>query len=239
MSGASFYRASARRARQLPPAWAAFPYAGHRTMAVVMAEETADWPDAPLPEEIQTFAFPAGDARAADSEGGCAALAPEGTSGAPAGDGYHPANASAPHNDFVSGAKAGVETAGTERARPRPVAEPVSRPAAGRSAAATSEIMDVTAGETAPDSDDDDAAIVDEFRSKLAAVRSRRRGAGQPAELDWGRVAAARSASQPSARPAAAKGPTMPAPSREECQRCGIPGFRGCAHWLPYDAVTA
>lgn len=47
-------------------------------------------------------------------------------------------------------AKAGDEAAGTEHASPRPAVEPVSRPAAGRSAAATSEFMDVTAGETAP-----------------------------------------------------------------------------------------
>lgn len=260
MSGGSYFRASARRARQLPPAWVAFPYPGHRTMADVMASEGPvtvtsiwpapssamaglggtfpDWPDAPLPDETEAFALPAGDARAADSEGGCAALAPEGTSGAPAGDGYHPANASAPHNDFASRAKAGVETAGTEHARPCPVVEPVSRPAAGRSAAATSEKMDVTAGETAPDPDDDDGAIVDEFRSRLAAVQSRR-AASQPAPVNWGRVADARSAGRPSARPASPKAPTNPAPSREECQRCGIPGFRGCAHWLPYDAVTA
>ena len=47
--------------------------------------------------------------------------------------------------DTQSQAKVGVET-GAEAA----TAEPVSRPAAGRSAAATSERMDVTAGETAP-----------------------------------------------------------------------------------------
>lgn len=52
----------------------------------------------------------------------------------------------------VSGyqAKAGDEAAGTEHASPRPAVEPVSRPAGGRAAAATSEFMDVTAGETAP-----------------------------------------------------------------------------------------
>ena len=31
----------------------------------------------------------------------------------------------------------------------------------------------------------------------------------------------------------AATGPSEPAPSREECPRCGIPGWKGCAHWLP------
>ena len=30
--------------------------------------------------------------------------------------------------------------------------------------------------------------------------------------------------------------PTERASSREECTRCGVPGFKGCAHQLPYEA---
>lgn len=36
------------------------------------------------------------------------------------------------------------------------------------------------------------------------------------------------------ARPAEAKRPLEPAPSRDECLRCGIPGWKGCDHQLPF-----
>lgn len=49
-----------------------------------------------------------------------------------------------------SQAKADDEAEGTELTSQRPSVESVSRPDAGRSASATSETMDVTAGETAP-----------------------------------------------------------------------------------------
>jgi hypothetical protein len=55
-----------------------------------------------------------------------------------------------------------------------PSAEPASRPAAGRSAAATSEVMDVTAGETAPATD-------------WASVARQARAS----KVDWSLVAAA------------------------------------------------
>lgn len=35
------------------------------------------------------------------------------------------------------------------------------------------------------------------------------------------------------ARPKNALAPLFPAPSREECPRCGIPGWKGCEHFLP------
>ncbi len=49
--------------------------------------------------------------------------------------------------------------------------------------------------------------------------------------VDWSRVADAHRAKPPAskARPA----PTVPAPSRDACPRCGIPGWRGCDHFLP------
>ena len=39
-------------------------------------------------------------------------------------------------------------------------------------------------------------------------------------------------------RPTAASAPPARmarATSREECPRCGVPGFKGCAHQLPYE----
>lgn len=30
----------------------------------------------------------------------------------------------------------------------------------------------------------------------------------------------------------------QPALSREECPRCGVPGFRGCEHQLPFEDVA-
>lgn len=53
----------------------------------------------------------------------------------------------------------------------------------------------------------------------------------KPKPIDWARVAAAHRNHAP--RPAAARKPIGPAPSREECPRCGIPGWKGCDHFLP------
>ncbi|HQS70012.1 MAG: hypothetical protein B7Y36_08325 [Novosphingobium sp. 28-62-57] len=55
-----------------------------------------------------------------------------------------------------------------------------------------------------------------------------------PAPVDWGRVANAarmREVSPPKPKPA----PTVVALSREACVRCGVPGWRGCDHQLPYE----
>lgn len=52
------------------------------------------------------------------------------------------------------------------------------------------------------------------------------------AKIDWARVAAAHAARPgPQAQPVTP--PLEAAPSREECPRCGIPGWKGCAHFLP------
>lgn len=51
-------------------------------------------------------------------------------------------------------------------------------------------------------------------------------------KIDWKRVAAARRA-KAAAKPAPAPRPLFPAPSRDACPRCGIPGSKGCAHFLP------
>lgn len=53
----------------------------------------------------------------------------------------------------------------------------------------------------------------------------------KPRPIDWARVAAAHR--NHAARPAPKRKPIGPAPSREECPRCGVPGWRGCDHFLP------
>lgn len=53
----------------------------------------------------------------------------------------------------------------------------------------------------------------------------------KPKPIDWARVAAAHR--NHAARPAPKRKPIGPAPSREECPRCGVPGWKGCDHFLP------
>lgn len=53
----------------------------------------------------------------------------------------------------------------------------------------------------------------------------------KPRPIDWARVAAAHRKHAP--RLATARKPIGPAPSREECPRCGIPGWKACDHFLP------
>lgn len=85
-------------------------------------------------------------------------------------------------------------------------AEPVSRPAAGRTAAATSELMDVTAGETALSPA---ARLRAEVFAESRVAEERRRQAqvhGSGTVVDFDRHPA---------------GPP-PAPGREPCPRCGV-----------------
>lgn len=65
---------------------------------------------------------------------------------------------------------------------------------------------------------------------KLAAKR-----AAQAAKIDPVRLAAAyaREAAAKSTSVPAKQAPLVPAPSREECRQCGIPGWKGCDHYLP------
>ncbi len=65
---------------------------------------------------------------------------------------------------------------------------------------------------------------------KLAAKR-----AAQAAKIDPVRLAAAyaREAAAKSTSVPAKQAPLVPAPSREECRHCGIPGWKGCDHYLP------
>lgn len=81
------------------------------------------------------------------------------------------------------------------------------------------------------DLDAEDA--VQEFADALARVRSRRSSvAPSSRKADYARAAAAMLA-RASAPKAPKPVPTEPAPSRESCARCGVPGWKGCDHWLP------
>lgn len=57
--------------------------------------------------------------------------------------------------------------------------------------------------------------------------------AAQAAKIDWARVAKAHRRAAPAKSASVLAAPLHPAPSREECPRCGIPGWKGCAHFLP------
>lgn len=217
-------------------------------------------------------------------------------------------------------AKAGDEAQGGRMRDP--CVEPVSRPAAGRAAAATSEFMDVTAGETAtelserldgfasvqdglcqmstngalpagtetpaartpalrgvtagetaPVSDPVEATPPKQVSAPVADMAAlplvaptqppparapilpktpepRHPKAGlreyfpaddavvevrkAPAPVDWSRVADA-AKSRKVAPPAPKPRPTRVALSREACSRCGVPGWRGCDHQLPFE----
>ena len=76
-------------------------------------------------------------------------------------------------------------------------------------------------------------------RERIGLIRAAVEGAAvrlpQPVEIDWARVAAAHraKASAPRVKPVR----DLPvAPNREACPRCGIAGWKGCAHQLPCEA---
>lgn len=65
---------------------------------------------------------------------------------------------------------------------------------------------------------------------QVALERRQARKAVQP---DFSRLAAAMKAKK--ARTKSEPAPTKYATSREPCELCGVPGFRGCGHQLPYE----
>lgn len=73
------------------------------------------------------------------------------------------------------------------------------------------------------------AALLRDIAAPAGAVKVR-------PEIDWKRVAEARRATVHAPPPPPAPRALKPAESPEECRRCGIPGRKGCAHQLPYDA---
>jgi hypothetical protein len=226
--GGQAFRASARRAHWLPPRWAerprayvgAFPIVGHRTLAEVDRDE-ADvvvLPDAVVvPQRVLKEAKPRIKSGATEGlETPPALPLPAVAVEQPATVGPGPRCVPSPAvvETQESQAKADDEAEGGHASEPSE--ESVSRPAAGRSAAATSELMDATAGETAPDT--------------FGEVKRR------PVP-NWQRMAEAlrrKDAPAPAAAPVRTKALPV-AYDKGPCPRCGIPGFRGCDHQLPYD----
>jgi hypothetical protein len=86
--------------------------------------------------------------------------------------------------------------------------------------------------------DDVDDAVAD-FLVSLAAVKSGRAGrAPRRGRIDGARLAAAYKA-RALAGPDPAPMPKRRAPSGEACRVCGIPGARGCDHFLPFAGQEA
>lgn len=87
--------------------------------------------------------------------------------------------------------------------------------------------------ELAMDMSWEDEEAVEEFASALAKVQARRSTATPVAKPnDYARFAANMMARAGASKPAK-RAPTEHAPSRESCTCCGIPGWKGCDHWLP------
>lgn len=189
------------------PGWVAQPDGPSAPVKPSRGEDPApiDWPDAPLPEVINQQNTTA-ESPTADHAGGCEGRAPEGTSGSAVGD-IGPANAR----------------------QPRPIEKPL------RNLARKSDVMyrsriNADAREL--------EHPVDTVVSRLAALRQESDThavrLAPKVKTDWARVAAAHRAKSAATTKSAVK-PLVPAPSREECPRCGIPGWKGCTHFLPYE----
>lgn len=81
----------------------------------------------------------------------------------------------------------------------------------------------------------------EEFQAALARAKARRESGvevimpkGAVSSTSGARLAEAlRRRRSPAAKSKAVPAQLTPAPSREECPRCGIPGWKGCDHFLP------
>lgn len=236
MSAGMFFRASVRRAAVLPPMWVGRGAGGLRQAQPERIEVSGSIPLIDL--QLPVVEHVAADARCG-RDGSAAAV----TSGATTGplEGEDPANADQTWTE--SQAKARDEARGADS----PVAERVSRPGRGRSQPATSEIMDVAAGETAPDFVLPAAVLPSPVTGKPGPVALPpavpAQATPEPSglgvvrkaapKLDWGKIAQA--ARGRVLAPPVRKAPTRVAFDKGPCPRCGIPGTRGCDHQLPYD----
>lgn len=151
------------------------------------------------------------DNATADHAGGCEGQAAEVTSGAVAGGRLvPPANARQPHNT--------ANLTLPPRRTGKSYAQEIARHADEL------EGQTVIAITRCPGKPNPHLKII---RAAAEALRVK-----AEAKIDWARVAAAHAARPgPQAQPVAP--PLEAAPSREECPRCGIPGWKGCAHFLP------
>jgi len=204
--------------REAEPSGSAEPVS--RPAAGRSAAATSEPMDVTAGETAPEFNLPQGEDTTAESGSGREGLAPEGTSGAPVGDGQDPANAEQSHSAPEAMV---VPFPGDEIL---PIALAPSAPA----------IAPAGAGE---DPQEDPEA--DEFEAVMARLRARREAsiarvhAAEP-KIDFARLAEAargRQLGSPAKKP-----PTTRALSADPCPRCGIPGFRGCDHQLPFEGYT-
>jgi Mor family transcriptional regulator len=157
--------------------------------------------------------------------------APEGSSGGVVGGPVNaPANACEQHVKPYASGMLGPDAEAPEFKRPRPRLSQADEPRPEAPAPVLSDAAFERA-EPAPKP----APDVRGMAARLAAKRAAER------KLDPARVAdafarrAATKAAQAPVKPA----PLLPAPSREECLRCGVPGWKGCDHWLPCEGARA
>jgi len=244
MSAGMFFRASARRAAVLPPLWLGRGKAlrqaqGERNDIRITGNAICGPIGGGMKDafaDFQVFELPVVGIKTADARSGREGSAAAVTSGSTTGPlgACEPANAD--QSWTQSQAKARGEAQGGRR--DAACAGRASRPGRGRSRPATSESMDVTAGETAtplplPVEPDPGPAGKPEPAAPCLPSTGRPVRATKP---DWARVAAAARARP--LGPPPKRAPTRHAVDRGPCARCGIPGSRGCDHQLPYDEAV-
>lgn len=161
----------------------------------------------------------------ADHAGGFEGRTPEGTSGVDLGSAHAPANARQPRKSAANGG------GHMQFDAPRRPDEPLRNQARKRDVMYRNRVnAEARELELPVDHVVERARLIREEADQIA-----RRVAPKP-QIDWSRVVAAhraKSAKGPKAPPA----PTEHAPNREECPRCGIPGWKGCAHYLPCEEL--
>lgn len=163
----------------------------------------------------------------ADRAGGREGSAPEGTSGAAARRVLIPANVDQQHTR--------IRNVGETPSPPQPAQ--AAPPALWQAAPAPASAPPV---QTRPA----ERIVLPEIKAPAAPANFRGGCTGHfgaldryaharpPADMARFRAALAERAAAAATRPAPT--PIERATSREECARCGVPGFKGCAHQLPY-----
>lgn len=237
MRGGQAFQASARRAFDLPPRWAdrprayqgAFPITAARTLAQVDRDE-ADVEPATAAPAIATRSPPPPPMAEVTQPVAVEVATPPLPAPPPAA----PNDALPPygHLPIATRSDDGLAPEGTSGT----IAGDCSREPANASQCAPARPPEGAAKLKAPAA----RAVPErkaEPRVKHGATDDVDAGYGEikrkPA-VDWGRVAEA-AKRQHVAAPAVRARPQRMAVDKGPCPRCGVPGFRGCAHQLPYD----
>jgi|GEM_PF-6882271 len=200
------------------------------------------------PETLETSPIPIPESAATrlsrEDRAGLPAQAPEGSSGGVDGGASSipanaceqrtkPASSGSPRPEEAAPVPSTAKLSGFERMPSRSSAAPSSIPAE-RSMRLPPPIKTPEARQRATQPvAAEPFAGPDRIRAMATKLAARR---AATAQLDPARFAAAfarQSAEKSRSVPAKAK-PLEPARSREECPRCGIPGWKGCTHFLPF-----